>query len=335
MAVAHKDYYATLGVPRTATADEIRKAHRKLARKHHPDLNPGDKEADAKFKEIQEAYEVLSDAKKRQRYDKFGANWNARPEYRTRGSEEGAADFGEAPDINGFEYSGGFGDIFENMFGGQRRGGRSGAGFRMRGRSIDAEVPVTLEEAHRGTKRSLSLEIEEPCPDCGGAGLKDKRPCLTCGGRGTRPGRKTLEVTIPPGVRDGTVLRLAGQGEPGADGGSAGDLRVRVRLVPHPRFSIEGADNLSLELPVAPWEAVLGAKATVDTLDGRVDLNIPPGSQSEQKLRLRGQGLRRRDGSRGDLYVRIKIVVPTNSSEEEKDLYRRLAETSSFKPRQV
>ena len=336
MAVDYKDYYATLGVSKTATADEIRKAHRKLARKHHPDLNPGDKEADAKFKEIQEAYEVLSDAYKRKRYDQFGANWKQGADFRPPPEwERGTSQSGDYGDFfAGGEGSGHFSDFFESLFGRGRRGSRAGGGtFRMRGRDIEAEVPVTLEEAHRGTSRSLSLEVEEPCPECGGTGRKDERPCPACHGRGVRPGRKTLEVKIPAGVRDGTVLRRAGQGEPGAGGGPAGDLLVHVRFTPHPRFTVSGADDLLIDLSVAPWEAVLGARVPIDTLEGRVQLTIPPGSQTGQKLRMRGQGLRRRDGSAGDLYARLKVVVPTKPSREEKELFEKLASVSSFKPR--
>lgn len=333
MAVTYKDYYESLGVPRTATADEIRKAYRKLARKHHPDLNPGDKEAEAKFKEVQEAYEVLADPKKRERYDRLGADWKDGAEFRPPPRQgpwtaEGADDEG---DFGDFEEFGGS-SFFESLFGG-RRGFRSGAGFRRRGGDIEAEVPITLEEAHRGTSRNLALEIDEPCPECGGAGTKDKKPCPACRGRGTRPGHKTLLVTIPAGVRDGTVLRLAGQGQPGSGGGPAGDLLVHVRLQPHPRFTVEGPDNLSAELPVAPWEPVLGARVPVQTLDGEVDLTIPPGSQGGQRFRLRGQGLRRRDGGAGDLYVRLKVVVPTRPSAEEKELFQRLAAVSKFQPR--
>ncbi|MDB5313112.1 MAG: Chaperone protein DnaJ [Gemmataceae bacterium] len=333
MAATYRDYYASLGVPRTATPEEIKKAYRRLARKHHPDLNPGDKQAEEKFKEVQEANEVLSDPEKRKRYDRLGANWKAGAETRTPpGSDEGwpAGEPGEA--FNGDQY-GGFSDFFESVFAGRRRGSRAGADFRMRGRDLEAEVPITLEEAHRGTSRSLSLEINEPCPECGGTGMKNKRPCPACGGTGTRPGRKTLDVTIPAGVRDGTVLRLAGQGEPGAGGGPPGDLLVHIRVLPHPRFTSEGADDLAMELPVAPWEAVLGARVPVETLDGPVELAIPPGSQSGQKLRLRGRGRRRRDGSSGDLYVRPKVVVPTRPSPEEQELFQRLAAASSFKPR--
>ena len=335
MAVTYKDYYAILGVPRTATPDEIKKAHRRLARKYHPDLNPSDKDAEAKFKEIQEAYEVLSDPQKRKRYDQLGAEWDAGAEFRPPpgwGEERGEAEDQESYFHDNGEPFGGFSDFFESLYGGRRHGFRGGASFRMRGRDIEVEVPITLEEAHRGTTRRLSLEIDEPCPECGGTGTKDKRPCPACHGTGTRPGHKTLEVTIPAGVRDGTVLRLASQGEVGANGGPAGDLLVHIHLLPHPRFTVQGTDDLLLELPVAPWEAVLGARVPVETLDGQVELTIPAGSQTGRQFRLRGQGLRRRNGSRGDLYVRLKVVVPTRPSAEEKELFQRLAAVSSFRP---
>ena len=331
MAVTYRDYYEILGVPRTATLDEIRKAHRQLARKHHPDLNPGDKEAEAQFKEIQEAYDVLSDPEKRKRYDRLGANWKAGAEFRPPPNWKEEEEEDKQGDFH-FEQGNGFSDFFENLFHG-RRGFRSDAGFHMRVRDIEAEVSITLEEAHRGTTRSLSLEVDEPCPECGGTGTKDKKPCPACRGRGVRPGHKTIEVNIPAGVREGTALRLAGQGEAGAGGGPAGDLLVHIRFQPHPRFTVQGVGNLVMELPVAPWEAVLGARTPIQTLDGQVELTIPPGSQTRQQLRLRGQGLRRRDGSRGDLYVRLLVVVPTHPSAEEKQLFEQLAAVSSFKPR--
>lgn len=332
MAATYKDYYATLGVPRTATVDDIKKAYRKLARKHHPDLNPGDKEADAKFKDVQEAYEVLSDPDKRQRYDRFGSDWQAGGARRSpppRYDEAYAEDLGDYDT----EPSNGVGDFFSSLFGGRQKGGRAGATFRMRGSDVEAEVPIAFEEAHRGTTRTLTLELHETCPECGGAGAKDQKPCPTCQGAGTRPRKKTIEVSIPAGVHDGTVLRLAGQGEFGPGGGPAGDLQVRIRLRPHPRFTLRGSDDLELELPVAPWEAVLGARVTVETLDGPVELTIPPSSQNGKKLRLRGRGLRRRDGSQGDLYVRLRVVVPAQPSPKEKELFEQLAEVSSFRPR--
>src|SRR5579863_2880056 len=247
MAVAYKDYYAILEVPRTATPEAIRKAHRRLARKNHPDLNPGNKDAEAKFKEVQEAYEVLSDPEKRKRYDELGPNWQAGPEFRRPPQwEEGTVDAG---DVFGAGPSG-FSDFFESLFGGRRGGFRAGGNFRMRGRDIEAELSIPLEEAHRGTSRRLSLQIDEPCPECQGTGMKNQQPCPVCHGQGVRPAHRTLDVTIPPGVRDGNILRLAGQGEPGSAGGPPGDLHVHVRLEPHPRFTVIGADDLMTDLPV-------------------------------------------------------------------------------------
>lgn len=336
MAVTYHDYYAALGVPRTASAEDIKKAHRKLVRKYHPDLNPGDKEADAKFKEVQEAYEVLSDPKKRERYDQLGANWKAGADFRRPPDwQETSVDFGGGSDYEGFEQFsdvGDFSDFFESMFRG-RRGGRGGAGFRMRGRDLQVEVPITLEEAHRGTARNLVLEVEQPCSQCGGTGTKDGKTCPACRGRGTQPGQKTLVVTIPAGVRDGTVLRLAGQGGAGGGSGPYGDVHVHIRFLPHSRFKLAGSDDLLLELPVAPWEAVLGARIEVQALDGRVELVIPTGSQTGRKFRLRGQGLRRRRGGNGDLYVQLKVVVPTQPTSEERELFERLAAVSEFNPR--
>jgi DnaJ-class molecular chaperone len=332
MAVKYHDYYAALGVPRTATADEIKKAHRKLARKHHPDLNPGDKEAEEKFKEIQEAYEVLSDEEKRRRYDRLGANWQAGADFRPQSDWQPGPGFGSQPENGAGHDFHGFSDFFESLFAGGERQARGGASFRMRGRDVQADVAITLEEAHHGTRRSVSLATEKPCADCGGTGKKDNRPCPTCHGTGLHPVRRTLEITIPPGVRGGAVLRLAGQGE-APPGGEPGDLFVRIRVRPHPRFSILDVDDLLLELPVAPWEAVLGAQISIEALEGTVELTVRPGSQNGQKLRLRGQGLNRRGGGRGDLYVQLKVLVPTHPTSKETELFQELAAISKFNPR--
>ena len=230
MAVQFRDYYDVLGVSKTATEDEIKTAYRKLARKYHPDVNPGDKSAEDKFKEINEAYEVLSDPDKRKRYDTLGPNWKAGQEFRPPPGWEGAnveyGDFGDIGDMFGGRSAGGFSDFFESLFGGRPpHRARGGAGFAMRGQDVEAEIALTLEEAHRGVKRSITLQVTEPCPDCRGTGSKDdKTVCPTCRGAGAIRRPKSIEVTIPPGVRDGSVIRLAGQGEPGANGAPAGDL---------------------------------------------------------------------------------------------------------------
>lgn len=341
MAVKFKDYYEVLGVPRTANEDEIRREYRKLARKHHPDVNPGDKSAEEKFKDINEAYEVLSDPEKRKRYDQLGANWKAGADFTPppgtppSGTGNGRVDFGEYGDIFGAGRGpGDFSDFFESMFG-RTRGARAGANFRMAGQDIEAQIQLTLEEAHRGGTRSITLDVDEPCPECKGTGLKDGKTCPTCGGAGfiTRP--KTLEVRIPPGVRDGSVIRLAGQGEPGSNGGAPGDLYLHVRIQPHHLFEVVGDDDVQIELPVAPWEAALGAKVAVPTLGGTVEMTIPPDTQGGARLRLRNQGLSKRGGGRGHEYVKLKIVIPPRLTAKERELFQQLAAESRFNPREL
>ncbi len=339
MAVKFRDYYEVLGVPRTASEDDIRKEYRKLARKHHPDVNPGDKSAEEKFKEINEAYEVLSDPDKRKRYDQLGANWKAGSDFTPPpGGRNGRVDFsGDFGDMfGGNRGASGFSDFFESMFGRGRTGGaRSGANFRMPGQDIEAEIQLTLEEAHRGGTRSISLEVTEPCPECNGTGRKDGKVCPTCRGAGVISRPKSFDVTIPPGVRDGSVIRLAGQGEPGANGGPPGDLYLHVRIQPHRLFEVVGENDIQIELPVAPWEAALGAKVTVPTLDGSVEMTIPAGTQGGTRLRLRNQGLNKRGGGRGDEYVKIKIVIPPRLTAKERELFEKLAAESRFNPREL
>jgi curved DNA-binding protein len=305
MAVAFKDYYEVLGVPRTAPEDDIRKEYRKLARKYHPDVNPGDKSVENKFKEINEAYEVLSDADKRKRYDELGANWKAGADFTPPpGGRNGRVDFGEM--FGGNPGASGFSDFFEGLFG-NRRGAGARAGFKMPGQDVEAEISLTLEEAHRGVTRGIQL---------GSTG-------------------KSFEVTIPAGVRDGSVIRLAGQGEPGTNGAPAGDLYLHVRIQPHRIFAIVGTDDVQIELPVAPWEAVLGATVAVPTLDGSAEMKIPAGTQGGKRLRLRSQGLNRRSGGRGDLYVKIKIVIPPKPTVKESELFQKLAAESHFNAREL
>jgi len=294
-----RDYYEVLGVSRTASPDEIKKAYRRLARKHHPDVNPADKTADGRFKELNEANAVLSDPEKRAHYDQLGANreagtdftpppgWQtARPDERAGGQQD-------------------FSDFFEGLFGGRR----SATNVSMAGGDIDAEIGLSLEAAHDGGRRTLNLN--------GPAG-----PI-------------TLDVNIPAGSREGTVIRLAGQGEPGIGKGPAGDLLLHVRIEQHPVFHVVGVDDIQTELKVAPWEAALGANVRVPTLKGpaEIEMKIPPGSQAGQRLRLRGEGLNRRGGGRGDEYLRLHIVNPPHLSEAEKELYAKLAAASRFDAR--
>jgi DnaJ-class molecular chaperone len=297
MAVAPKDYYQVLGVSRTATEDEIRKEYRSLARQHHPDLNPGKKSSEDRFKEINEAYEVLSDKEKRAHYDQLGTDPRG-----SNGFHNNGDGYSEEHDADGFS------DFFQSAFGGRRaRGGRGGASFRMAGEDVNATIGLTLEEAHRGVVRSIRL-----------AGVTGQI--------------KSLDVTIPSGVRDGSAIRLAGQGEPGTDGAPAGDLYLHVEIEPHVLFQLLG-DDIQVDLPVTPWEALLGAKVNVPTLDNQVEMTIPAGSQAGQRLRLRRQGLQKRDGGRGDEYVKLKIVVPPSPTAREKELFEQLAAESRFNPR--
>lgn len=317
MAVSFQDYYEALEVPREASADDIRRAYRRLARKYHPDINkePG---AEDRFKRISEAYEVLRDDEKRAQYDRFGENWKAGQDVSGAGGFEGFRGGGEGfrGGGNGFgdvrvEFGGGdFSDFFEGLFGqrgGPRPDGRAGRGgfqgFSMRGGDQEAVLELSLEEAARGGKRKIWL------------------------GDG-----RDFDVEIPPGVRDGQRIRLAGQGSSGAGGGSAGDLFLRVRLRPDPRFHVEGR-NLYVPLPVTPWEAALGAEVPVPTLDGSARVRVPPGSSTGRRLRLRGQGLPGQSGSAGDLYAEVAVHVPKKLTKRERELFEQLADTSKFDPR--
>lgn len=323
----YKDYYKLLGVSRSASKDDIAKAFKKLARKYHPDLNPNSKDAEAKFKEINEAYEVLKDPKKRKLYDQFGSNWEHGQNFQPPPGYE-HMQFGGG---GGFGDSGGFSDFFETIFGGGASGsfrsgfqqggfsqsGFGGGGFQQRprrGADSEASYELTLEEAYRGGKKSITLQEQISGPE----GI----PRMTT---------KTLEVTVPPGIKDGQKIRLAGQGNPGMNGGSKGDLYLKIRLMPHHMFKVSDADVI-LDLPLTPWEAALGTSLRVPTLSGAVEMKIPPGIGSGKKLRIKGRGLGA-GTKKGDQYVRIMIQVPDRLSEEERDLFERLQEKSTFKPR--
>jgi curved DNA-binding protein len=319
MPVQYKDYYESLGVPRTATPDEIKKSFRKLARLYHPDVAKDKKKAEEKFKEINEAYEVLSDADKRKKYDELGANWKQGAEFRPPpgygNASRGQTFRGGNPGAQEFEFDGtGFSDFFEQMFGGARRGaGGFGRGanlgeqqFAERGNDIEGDIMVTLEEAARGSVREVSVRHNV------GGSIKTE----------------THQVKIPAGVTEGQRLRLSGKGEHGSGGGAAGDLYLRVRLAKHPDFEVED-HNLIHETELAPWEAALGAEISVPTLTAPVKIKIAPGTQSGQKLRVRGRGL----GANGDLLVVTKIVVPQKISEAEKKLWEQLKRESKFNPR--
>jgi curved DNA-binding protein len=300
----YQDYYEILGVARTATPEEIRSAFRKKAREYHPDVAKDKVKGAEKFKEVNEAYEVLSDPAKRAKYDQMGREapgggfgW------------QGAPGAGGVPDMEEFHFGGtGYSDFFEHLFGGMAGGGFRGPGGRRmarRGSDIEGDLMVPLEEALRGSVREVTLQ------------------------RGGKT--ETYRVKIPAGVREGQRIRLAGKGESGRSGGEAGDLYLRVRLARHPDLRVGGCD-LYADLEVAPWEAVLGASVPVPTLDGAVTLKIPAGSTAGQKLRLRGQGLPREDGGRGDLYAVLEIAVPDQVGPDEKKLWEKLAEESRWRP---
>jgi DnaJ-class molecular chaperone len=295
----HRDYYEVLGVSRTASAAEIKKAYRRLASKHHPDVNPADKSALGRFKEMNEANAVLSDPEKRARYDQLGSESEAGADFRSPPGRQAAR-----PDARA-ETGQDFSDFFEGLTGGRRRA----RGFSVAGNDVDVEIGLSLETAHAGGRSTLTL-----------AGLDAP---------------VTIEVSIPAGSRQGTIIRLAGQGEPGIGKGRSGDLLLHVRLEQHPVFQVVGVDDIQAELKVAPWEAALGAEVRVPTLEGvgGIVMRVPAGSQAGQRLRLRGEGLNRRGGGRGDEYLHLQIVNPRPLSEEEKDLYAKLAAVSHFDAR--
>jgi curved DNA-binding protein len=322
MAVTFQDYYQTLGVSRNATQDEIRRAYRKAARKYHPDVNKA-KDAEEKFKQANEAYEVLKDPEKRKLYDQLGAEWKAGQAFRPPpGWEDVHFEFRGSPGAEGFDLGGGFSDFFEMLFGGRRRGGRGGgatsgrqASWSMPGRDLEAEITTRLEDSYHGATKTITLQGHE---------VDDQGK--------VRPVTRTYEVRIPAGVTDGSRVRLAGKGSPGIGGGPPGDLYLKIHLEPHPRFRVD-AHDLQVEVPVTPWEAALGRTVEVPIMEGTANLRLPPGTQSGQKLRLRGKGLPMRDGGRGDLFAVVKIVVPKTLSNRERELFTEMAGVSSFNPR--
>jgi DnaJ-class molecular chaperone len=336
MAVKFKDYYELLGVKRDATEAQIRQAYRKLARKHHPDVNPGDKVAEDRFKEINEANEVLSDPEKRKRYDQLGANWKDGAEFTPPpGWGRVNVEFGDFGSMFG---GGGFSDFFETLFGGARSAGqrdRSGQGARARsgrGQDAEAEMEISLEDAHRGGRHRITLQTTRPCPTCGGAGTSTGVVCAMCRGSGQVLSPNTIDVNIPPAAREGSVIKVKQHGQAGFGGGESGDLYIKLKIKPHPTFVVSG-DDITAEVPISPWEAVLGATIEVSTIDGKAEVKVPAGAQGGQRLRLKGQGLNKRSGGRGDQYVKLRVVVPTHPTDREKQLYKDLSESSHFNPR--
>jgi molecular chaperone DnaJ len=348
-----KDYYSILGVPRNATQEEIKEAYKRLAKKYHPDRNPGDKTAEEKFKEINEAYQVLSDPQKRAQYDRalefgfnaFGREW------------KGGFNF----DFSDFNFSN-LGDIFETIS--DFFEGSTTINIPEKGEDIELEREITLEDIIHGRSIEVGYTRLQPCSVCGGKGYRTGRSgvCGTCGGKGyvkashglfslkqTCPtckgtgkwgsfcssciegrvqGYERITVKIPKGVRDGEKLRVQGKGNAGRFGGEAGDLYIKIKVLPHPLFEVDGNDII-YQLPISLFDAVLGKEVEVPTLEGKISLKIPPGTDSGTKLRIKERGLPDRNGRRGDMFVQIKITVPKNLSEEEKRAFEKLKETLS------
>lgn len=361
-----KDYYQILGVPKNATQEEIKKAYRKLAQKYHPDANPGNKEAEERFKEISAAYDVVGDEAKRKQYDRVremvasgfgpsaGPSWTGGPGARVRFEDLGFGDLGD------------LGDLLGGLFGTRRGRARAAA----RGADLEADVTVSFEESMRGTTVPVRIQgpapcqtcggsgaapgsspvvcpqcrgtgviavnqglfqIEQTCPRCHGSGRAVDRVCPTCKGSGSQRRTRTFQVRIPPGVKDGARIRLRGHGEPGPPGAEPGDLYVRVHVRPHPFFRRRG-DDLEVEVPITYTEAALGAEIQVPTLDGPVTMRVPPGTPSGKTFRLRGKGAPRR-GGQGDLYVTVNVEVPARLSKEERELLEKLRAAERESPR--
>jgi curved DNA-binding protein len=313
MAAQFRDYYETLGISKGSSADDIKSAFRKLARKHHPDLAKDKKTAEEKFKEINEAYEVLSDSEKRKKYDEYGANWqHAGNGFGGAPGGGGGGGYGGFPggtggqgDASDFHFGGtGYSDFFEQFFG-TRRGRGYGGGVEFeetpqRGRDVEADILVTLDEVLNGATRQISFR------------------------KGNSPQVQTYTVKIPKGVREGQRIRLAGQGGAGAAHGEAGDLYLRVKLQQHPDYRFEGTD-VHYDAEIAPWVAVLGGEVTIPTPDGRAKLKLPAGTQNGKKFRIPGRGLPEKGGGRGDFYAIVEIAVPESISPEQKALWEQLA----------
>jgi len=337
----YKDYYKILGVARGANADEIKKAFRKLARKYHPDVNPGDKKAEAKFKEINEAYEVLSDAEKRNKYDTLGPNWqeqfgpnmsNTRRSY----SYGNGATAGRSQQQFEFD-QGNFSDFFETLFGrssgfgptsstGTRTSGARSDMRRRTGDDIEQPVEVTLQEAYAGGVRTFNIQSTEVCPTCQGTGEVGNKVCSTCGGQGMVPRNKRIQVKIPAGVDNGSKIRVAGEGQPGIGGGPRGDLYLIISVKPDPMFERKG-DDLYVDVDVDLVTALLGGEVPVPLLDGRkVMLTIPAETQNNRVFRLAGKGMPRlRAEGSGNLYAQVRVLLPTHLSQAERSLFEQFA----------
>ena len=362
MATASKNLYEVLGVSKTASPDELKKAYRKLAREHHPDRNPGDRAAEERFKEIQGAYDVLSNPETRKQYDAFGSADGRRG--------HGGFDFGG--DFNAGDF-GDLGDLLGGLFGRGGRGGRQRQSQGRRGADLEAEVRLSFEDALRGVTTRIPVEVETACSQCAGSGAKPgtapkicpecngrgvkaesqglfalsqpcrrcrgngtviEDPCPSCRGSGRERRTKSYTVKIPAGAKDGTRIRLRGKGEAGAGGGPPGDLHVVTRVEPSPIYERRGSD-LVVNVPVTYAEAALGATVDVPTPEGPVSLKIPAGSEDGKLLRIRGRGAPKLNGQgRGDVLARVRVTVPARLSKRERELLEELQKVSNHNPRE-
>lgn len=319
----YKDYYKVLGVPKYASVDDIKKAFRKLARKYHPDVNLGDKKSEEKFKEINEAYEVLSDTDKRRKYDTLGPNWQdqfgassgaGRRSYSYRGSP-----------LN-YESTSGFSDFFETLF------GRPAAAARRAGEDIEQRVEVTLQEAYTGGMRAFNIQSTETCPVCRGSRIVAGKTCTNCGGKGMLARNKRIQIKIPAGVDNGSKIRVAGEGQPGSGGGPRGDLFLVISVKSDLLYERKG-DDLYIDIEVDLVTAILGGEVPVPTPDERkLVLIIPPETQNGRLFRLANKGMPRLrgDGS-GNLFARVKVVLPMGLTTDERSLFEQLARSRSAK----
>ncbi len=352
---AVKDYYEILGVKKGASAGEIKTAYRKLARKHHPDLNPGNKEAEEKFKEINEAYDVLSDPRKREQYDAYGSAGAYQEAFRGAGGPGGPGGFGGYSPGTGYDeaYEFGFGDIFSDLFGAKRRG-QAATGFPRKGEDLETEAEISFREAFTGTQRPMTatragtcahckgtgaqetktcsrckgtgqltskrgfFSTVQACPECGGTGQKVIKICPVCKGTGKQVITEHLTVKIPAGVEDGGTVKLRGMGNMGEAGGPPGDLYIKIHVKPHPFFRRDGND-VFIKLPITVKEAILGSKVEIPTPEGTtISMKVPPGTQGGQRFKLSGKGFPSRRGGRGNMYADINVIVPERVGEKEK-----------------
>lgn len=338
------DYYSILGVPKSASAAEIKAAYRKLAMKHHPDRNPGNKEAENNFKAINEANEVLSDPGKRRTYDQLGKDWRQGQEFTPppgggAGQRPGGFEYSyQGPGGRGFGQFGDFSDFFRAIFGGMGGAGRfqgggeddfesyvQDGGGQAAQADMESELHLSLADIIRGGQQALTFSYKSACAECGGRGRVRNRACPVCGGTGRTLETRDIRVNLPKGLRSGARIRLKGQGRR-LSSGRAGDLYLNIYVAAHPDFAVEG-DNLETRARIMPWDAVLGAEITIPAPDGAVKIKLPPGSRAGRRLRIPGRGLPRKDGSRGDLYAVMTIDIPPSLTPHQTDLFKKLKDS--------